>query len=173
MSTLGLASVAMTPTLASIPGGNNKDSIRARIPISTDWDVIVVGGGPSGCAAAAAAARDGARTLLIEGTGGFGRHGTSGLLKPGCPFTDGNRIIYKGIAEKVFMESRKGVPHVRYNDWVPINSEYLKVVYDDLVTQARCTRALLYDHGCCRNETRRSGGRNHCGQQGRPYSLQG
>ena len=34
------------------------------------------------------------------------------------------------------MESRKGVPHVRYNDWVPINSEYLKVVYDDLVTQA-------------------------------------
>ena len=57
LSTLGLASVAMTPTLASIPGGNNKDSIRARIPISTDWDVIVVGGGPSGCAAAAAAAR--------------------------------------------------------------------------------------------------------------------
>ena len=136
LSTLGLASVAMTPTLASIPGGNNKDSIRARIPISTDWDVIVVGGGPSGCAAAAAAARDGARTLLIEGTGALGGMGTSGLLNAWCPFTDGNRIIYKGIAEKVFMESRKGVPHVRYNDWVPINSEYLKVVYDDLVTQA-------------------------------------
>ena len=75
LSTLGLASVAMTPTLASIPGGNNKDSIRARIPISTDWDVIVVGGGPSGCAAAAAAARDGARTLLIEGTGALGPYG--------------------------------------------------------------------------------------------------
>ena len=84
LSTLGLASVAMTPTLASIPGGNNKDSIRARIPISTDWDVIVVGGGPSGCAAAAAAAaRDGARTLLIEGTGALGRHGNLWLAK--CP----------------------------------------------------------------------------------------
>ena len=80
LSTLGLASVAMTPTLASIPGGNNKDSIRARIPISTDWDVIVVGGGPSGCAAAAAAARDGARTLLIEGTGAR-RHGNLWLAK--------------------------------------------------------------------------------------------
>lgn len=81
LSTLGLASVAMTPTLASIPGGNNKDSIRARIPISTDWDVIVVGGGPSGCAAAAAAARDGARTLLVEGTGALGGLGNLWLAE--------------------------------------------------------------------------------------------
>lgn len=27
----------------------------------------------------------------------------------------------------------KGVPHVKGYDWVPINTEYLKVVYDDLV----------------------------------------
>jgi hypothetical protein len=55
------------------------------------------------------------------------------LLNAWCPFTDKEKIIYKGIAEKVFMEARKGVPHVHGNDWVPINTEYLKVVYDDLV----------------------------------------
>ena len=59
--------------------------------------------------------------------------GTSGLLNAWCPFTDGKKIIYKGIAEKVFTESKKGVPHVHYDDWVPINGEYLKMVYDDLV----------------------------------------
>ncbi len=59
--------------------------------------------------------------------------GTSGLLNAWCPFTDKEKIIYKGIAEKVFMEAKKGVPHARGYDWIPINTEYLKVVYDDLV----------------------------------------
>lgn len=109
---------------------------KTKIPCSDEYDVIVVGGGPSGCAAATAAAREGARTLLIESTGALGGMGTSGLLNAWCPFTDGTKIIYKGIAEKVFMESKKGVPHIRYNDWVPINGEHLKIVYDDLVTSA-------------------------------------
>ena len=63
----------------------------------------------------------------------LGGMGTSGLLNAWCPFTDKEKIIYKGIAEKVFMEAKKGVPHARGYDWVPINTEYLKVVYDDLV----------------------------------------
>ena len=37
-----------------------------------------MGGGPSGCAAATAAAREGAKTLLMEGTGALGGMGTSG-----------------------------------------------------------------------------------------------
>ncbi|MDR2037540.1 MAG: FAD-dependent oxidoreductase [Bacteroidales bacterium] len=107
---------------------------KTKISVNDQWDVIVVGGGPTGCAAATAAAREGARTLLIESTGALGGMGTSGLLNAWCPFTDGEKIIYKGIAEKVFLESKKGVPHFKGNDWVPINAEYLKVVYDDLVT---------------------------------------
>ncbi|MCD8041546.1 MAG: FAD-dependent oxidoreductase [Tannerellaceae bacterium] len=101
--------------------------------VDDQWDIIVVGGGPAGCAAATAAAREGAKVLLIEGTGALGGMGTSGLLNAWCPFTDKEKIIYKGIAEKVFLESMKGVPHVKGYDWVPINTEYLKVVYDDLV----------------------------------------
>lgn len=104
------------------------------IKTGDQWDVIVVGGGPSGCAAATAAAREGAKVLLIESTGMLGGMGTSGLLNAWCPFTDKEKIIYRGIAERVFLEAKKGVPHSKGNDWVPINTEYLKTVYDDLVT---------------------------------------
>ena len=107
---------------------------KLKVKKADQWDVIVVGGGPSGCAAAVAAAREGAKVLIVESTGALGGMGTSGLLNAWCPFTDKEKIIYKGIAERVFLEAKKGVPHARGNDWIPINTEYLKTVYDDLVT---------------------------------------
>lgn len=134
IGTIGVASAAMGTTFAAGETPSRISTQKAGVKVAGEWDVIVVGGGPAGCAAATAAAREGARTLLIEGTGALGGMGTSGLLNAWCPFTDKEKIIYKGIAEKVFLESKKGVPHVKYNDWVPINCEHLKVVYDDLVT---------------------------------------
>lgn len=136
ISSLGIASAALGTSFAAEKAQERYSIKKSKIQVSDDWDVIVVGGGPSGCAAATAAAREGAQTLLVESTGALGGMGTSGLLNAWCPFTDGEKIIYKGIAEKVFLESKKGVPHVRYNDWVPINGEYLKIVYDDLVSSA-------------------------------------
>lgn len=44
------------------------------------FDVVVCGGGPAGCAAAIAAARQGMKTLLLEGQGQLGGMGTSGLV---------------------------------------------------------------------------------------------
>ena len=44
------------------------------------YDVIVVGGGPAGVSSAIAAARQGLRTLLIEGSGCLGGTSTSGAL---------------------------------------------------------------------------------------------
>jgi len=133
-SMLGLASVAYNKVSAGEAQPSTIVSKKAGIKVYNQWDVIVVGGGPAGCAAATAAAREGAKVLLVESTGALGGMGTSGLLNAWCPFTDKEKIIYKGIAEKVFLESKKGVPHVNGDDWVPINTEYLKVVYDDLVT---------------------------------------
>jgi len=122
---------------------NSKSMILKRTKIQFDdhWDVIVVGGGPAGCTAAIAAAREGARTLLIEATGTLGGMGTSGLLNAWCPFTDGEKIIYKGLAEKILLESKKGTPHVPASsyDWQPINTEQLKRVYDDMVVNAGVT----------------------------------
>jgi glycine/D-amino acid oxidase-like deaminating enzyme len=113
-------------------------SFNRDIPLDDSWDVIVIGGGPSGCTAATAAAREGARTLLIEGTGCLGGMGTVGLVPAWCPFSDGEKIIYRGLAERVFEESKKGVPHESPEklDWVAINPEQLKRVYDRLLTDA-------------------------------------
>lgn len=114
-------------------------TLRERaIPLNDEFEVIVVGGGPSGCAAAAAAAREGARTLLIEATGCLGGMGTSGMVPCWCPFSDQEKIIYRGIAQKVFEAAKAPMAHVpaAQTDWVPINSEALKRIYDALVTEA-------------------------------------
>lgn len=114
-------------------------SLKSRgIPLDDRWDVIVAGGGPAGCTAAAAAAREGARTLLIEATGSLGGMGTSGLVPAWCPFSDKEKIIYRGLAVKVFEALKQTMGHVRREamDWVPIDPEKLKRVYDDMVEGA-------------------------------------
>ena len=73
-----------------------------EIQLNDEYEVIIAGGGPAGCAAAIAAARRGAKTLLIEATGCLGGMGTMGLVPAWCPFSDKQKIIYKGIAEEIF-----------------------------------------------------------------------
>ena len=111
---------------------------QRSIPVDEAWDVIVIGGGPAGCAAAISAAREGARTLLIEATGCLGGMGTSGLVPSWCPFSDKEKIIYGGIAQRVFNAYKAGIAHVNKEDmdWVSIDPELLKRVYDNMVTEA-------------------------------------
>ncbi len=106
------------------------------IQLNDEYEVIVAGGGPAGCAAAIASARRGAKTLLIEATGCLGGMGTMGLVPAWCPFSDKEKIIYKGIAEEIFKASNAGLDHVKPTDmdWVPIDPEHLKQVYDEKVT---------------------------------------
>ncbi len=108
-----------------------------KIALSAGWDVIVVGGGPAGCAAAAAAARMGPKTLVIEQTGSLGGMGTQGLVPAWCPFSDGEKMIYRGLAETVFNRALPSVPQNEPGrlDWVPVDPEGLKRVYDELVLE--------------------------------------
>ncbi len=95
-------------------------------------DVLVVGGGPAGCAAAIAAAREGAKTLLVEQFGFLGGMGTAGLVPAFCPFTDQREVILRGIGLEVLEEMKRGmavVPPEQF-DWVPIDAELLKAIYD-------------------------------------------
>ncbi len=100
------------------------------------YEVIVVGGGPAGCAAAIASARRGAKTLLIEATGCLGGMGTMGLVPAWCPFSDGEKVVYRGIAQEIFFAAKETIPYVKKEDldWVPIDPERLKLVYDQAVT---------------------------------------
>ncbi|MBN2981741.1 MULTISPECIES: FAD-dependent oxidoreductase [Cohnella] len=108
-----------------------------NVPISHEADVVVVGGGASGIAAAIAAAANGAKTLLIEQRGFLGGMGTVSLVPAFCPFTDKEKPIVRGIGMKL-MERMKLACNEDYRkeyenalDWVPIDPETLKRVYDD------------------------------------------
>lgn len=111
-------------------------SFTQSLPVDEAWDVVVLGGGPAGCAAAAASARNGARTLLVEGTGCLGGMGTSALVPAWTPYSDGERVVYRGLAQKVFEACKSGMAHVKKEDlnWVPIDPERLKRIYDHLVS---------------------------------------
>jgi len=111
--------------------------------------VIVAGGGPAGCTAAAAAARDGARTLLVETGGCLGGTGTAGMVPAWMAFGDRQKMIVRGMAQRVFDECNRHILHVQPamgmtsvggpswtppEFWGPIDAELLKRVYDELVT---------------------------------------
>lgn len=138
----------MVAMAATVPGmvnsatsASKEDTLsfkKNKMTVDDQWDVIVVGGGPGGCTAAIAAAREGARTLLIEAMGQLGGMGTAGMIPAWCPFSDKEKIIYRGLAEKIFNESRKGVPHEPATrlDWLSINPEHLATVYDRMVSES-------------------------------------
>jgi hypothetical protein len=107
-----------------------------HLPVSHTPDVVVVGGGASGVAAAIAAARNGASTLLIEQRGYLGGMGTAALVPAFCPYTDGEKPVIRGIGLDLLekMKHAAGEDFMqRYKeqlDWVPIDVETLKRVYD-------------------------------------------
>jgi hypothetical protein len=124
-------------------------TLHKQLPLDASWDVIVVGGGPAGCTAAVAAAREGAKTLLLEATECLGGMSTSGLVPTWCPFSDGERILYQGLAQQVFNRLKEQMPHVPATaaNWVPIDAEALKQLYDSMVTEAGAT-VLFHTHLC-------------------------
>lgn len=117
---------------------NSDLDLHLKLPCHDQYDVIVVGGGPAGCTAAAAAAREGAKTLLIEASGSLGGSGTNALVPAWCPFSDKQKIIYCGLAERIFSLAKEQMAHVASDalDWVPIDPERLKRVYDTVVSEA-------------------------------------
>jgi len=119
-----------------------------KVSVSFEADVVVVGGGAAGMAAALSAAANGAKTLLIEQRGFLGGMGTVALVPAFCPFTDKEKPIIRGIGMEL-MERMKLACNKDYQeeykhtlDWVPIDPEVLKRVYDDAALEHGVT--LLY-----------------------------
>ena len=81
--------------------------------MSTNWDVIVVGGGLAGLTAGATAARTGARVLVLDAGRSGGRARTT--EKDGFVFNHGGHALYRGgegfaILRKLGIEPRGEKP---------------------------------------------------------------
>lgn len=117
----------------------------ADIPVSGDVEVLVIGGGASGIAAAIAAADGGASTMLVEQRGFLGGMGTVALVPAFCPFTDKHKPIIRGLGLRLMERMKQACgPGFRKEyedqlDWVPIDPEVLKRVYDDAVLESGVT----------------------------------
>ena len=128
---------------------------QKEAPSYGHYDVVVLGGGPSGVCASIEAARNGAKVLLIEGTGMLGGMATNALVGPFMTNYDreGNRPVvgglYREIIERLAETSSSILPehtdspsiHTsfigKYHRHVtPIDSFMLQIVLDDMVKEA-------------------------------------
>jgi hypothetical protein len=119
--------------------------------LNQSFEIIVAGSGSSGSIAAISAARSGARTLLLERYGFLGGTSTAVLDTFYGFYTPGTRSIkiVSGVAEDVISAlQRFGCSFERPNTYgagtgITYNSEYLKVVWEQLVLEAGA-RILLH-----------------------------
>lgn len=96
-----------------------------EIPVTANYDVVVVGGGIAGVSAALAAARNGSRTVLIERMFGLGGLATLGLVVVYLPICDGKgRQVCYGIPEELLRLSiRYGCEDRVPDAWLTANAE--------------------------------------------------
>jgi len=121
-------------------------TLTREIDIEEGYDLVVAGGGPAGSAAAICAARLGAKVLLIEATGCLGGMGTSGLVTAFDPMANGEQMLVGGlmreIVETLYQREllQPGIDpdtwRRHYMCWTPFQSEGLKLLLDELATQA-------------------------------------
>lgn len=141
---------------------SNKLHFQKDIPSLGHYPLVVLGGGPAGVCAAIEAARDGARVLLIEGSGMLGGMATTALVGPFMTNYDreGNRPTVGGLYREILerLAAREGAilpedtdsPSIhtsfikRYHRHVtPFDSFMLQLVLDEMVAEAG-VEVLLY-----------------------------
>lgn len=125
-------------------------TFQRKIPVRYDVDVVVAGGGPTGVTAAIAAARLGRSVLLVEGMGCLGGIGTSAELAVFLGFSDGKNVLVGGVGREIrdkLYEYGGFSPGSKYEawNWTVYQTEVLKRVYDDMITEAG-VHLLFYTH---------------------------
>jgi len=111
--------------------------------LTSQHDVLIVGGGTAGVAAAVAAGGNGADALLIERYGFLGGTMTAGLINPFMTFHAGKEQIIRGLFQKM-------IDHLKDMDGYDegtraFDVEVMKIVTDQMVREAGVKLAL---HTC-------------------------
>ncbi len=118
----------------------NRKSIiepERKIPVSGDFDVVVLGGGPAGICAAVAAAKQGVSVLLVEKNGYLGGAATAGLvcLWHSLYSMDRKRKIAGGVIDDILKELKdRGALYYYHNgdtrENIAFSPEDAKIVFD-------------------------------------------
>lgn len=112
-----------------------------EIPVLAEVDVLVVGGGPAGVSAAVGAARAGAKTFLVEESGGFGGMWTQGLVITLAGYNswlapDRVRVV-DGVGGDWLRRAEARGGAVAHDGWVlSSDPEIMKLVADELLEEA-------------------------------------
>lgn len=102
------------------------------------YDLLVAGGGLTGVAAAVCAAREGLKVMLVEKSGCLGGASSNCLVYPFMPYwtkndTGTKNYLSQGILKEIKSRHDEYVDDCKDHEF---NSEYLKIVLDDMTTQA-------------------------------------
>ena len=109
---------------------------QREAPVIREVDVCVIGGGPAGTAAAVTAARHGAKVFLAENNGMFGGLGTAGGVPVFMPFGDSEHFYAGGFGRELLDRLNKLGQFGASQSHPCINTENLKRVYDEIVTES-------------------------------------
>lgn len=106
------------------------------------YDLIVAGGGLTGVAAAVSAAREGLKVLLVEKSGCLGGAISNCLVYPFMPYwtktakgtnPENKKYLSQGIFKEMKIRHDRYVSDCKDHEF---NSEYFKIVLDDMTTEA-------------------------------------
>ena len=105
------------------------------------YNLVVAGGGLSGVAAAVSAAREGLNVLLVEKSGCLGGAIANNLVYPFMPYwtkpywdkNSKRNYLSQGIFKEMKLRHDKYVDDCKDHEF---NSEYFKIVLDDMTTEA-------------------------------------
>ena len=110
---------------------------NTSIPVRYSTDICVTGAGPAGIAAAVTAARQGARVLLLDAHTMPGGMSTAAKVPVLMPYTDGINFLPGGFGREVIDRSvETSARHNFDNCGIPLHAEQLKLIYEDLLTEA-------------------------------------
>ena len=113
------------------------------------YNLVVAGGGLSGVAAAVSAAREGLKVLLVEKSGCLGGAIANNLVYPFMPYwtkvDNDKKYLSQGILKEIKERHDEYVDDCKDHEF---NSEYLKIVLDDMTAEANVDvlfHAVVYD----------------------------